>query len=636
MAVEKMSMVQVVGRLDRLDEMVRAMFGAASMQLVDAQRQIEQYSFTIDTGKENLTRTLDMNHVTAFERDDLWSNLLKKWSEVIGKRPERSARGALMNKEEAQALFSSFETLREEMQEMDKESEALETEAQSLRLFSSKEVELADLSDLVNFSYAYGTLTETGRRTIRGNYENIPAAVLHLGQTEGEEAYFMLYPTRLSEEIQRLKDSLNWKELSMPQVTQMTNEQRQAEIEEQRKKLLIRKEQAGRAFEEKKMEKKTLLAKLYETIVDEERIEQAKTYMARGRAYFYLAAWVPSRQVPSLQKALAPYEDRLVKVLSDEETALVPPTKLHNGPLVRPFEALIHMYGTPNYREIDPTAFFAWTYLLLFGAMFGDFGQGAVFALAGGFLLRHHRPNLGGVILRVGLSSMVFGLLYGSVFGNETLIPALVIKPFQNINTVLLTSIAFGVVLSSVSYVLGIVNRLRAGNLEEGLFGKEGVTGFVLYLSLIFAVLSGLHLVPLPTGLFVGLIILCLSLLLFKQPLANLLRKKRKLYDGEVGSYYVESGFSLIEALISIFSGVVSFIRVGAFAINHVGLFMAFETMGEMMGGSGHVAMLIVGNIVILGLEGLIVFIQSLRLEYYEMFSKYYVGDGHPFTQTNA
>nr|WP_072514978.1 V-type ATPase 116kDa subunit family protein [Ndongobacter massiliensis] len=636
MAVEKMSMVQVVGRLDRLDEMVRAMFGAASMELVDAQREIEHYSFTIDTGKENLTRTLDMNHVTTFEREDLWTDLLAKWPEVMGREPAESAKGALMNKEEAQALFSSFEALHEAMQNLDDEDAALEAEARSLRLFSAKEVELADLSDLVNFSYAYGTLTEAGRRTIRGNYENIPAAVLHLGQTEGEEAYFMLYPLRLAEEIQRLKDSLNWKELPMPQVTQMTNEKRQAEIEREREALRTQKEQARQTFEQKKAEKKTLLATLYATLVDEERIEQAKAYMAHGSAYFYLAGWVPNRQVAMLQRALLPFEDRLVKVLSDEETALMPPTKLHNGPLVRPFEALIHMYGTPNYREIDPTAFFALTYLLLFGAMFGDFGQGAVFALAGGFLLRHRRPNLGGVILRVGLSSMVFGLLYGSVFGNETLLPALLIKPFQNINTVLLAAIAFGVALSSVSYVLGIVNRLRAGDLEEGLFGKEGVTGFVLYLSLILAVLSGLGFIPLPTGLFIGLIGLCLALLLFKQPLANLLRKKRHLYEGEVGSYYVESGFSLIEALISIFSGVVSFIRVGAFAINHVGLFMAFETMGEMMGGSGQVAMLIVGNIVILGLEGLIVFIQSLRLEYYEMFSKYYVGDGHPFTQTNA
>ena len=76
-------------------------------------------------------------------------------------------------------------------------------------------------------------------------------------------------------------------------------------------------------------------------------------------------------------------------------------------------------------------------------------------------------------------------------------------------------------------------------------------------------------------------------------------------------------------------SSIISFIRVGAFAINHVGLFLAFKTLGEMVGSSGgNIAVLIFGNILILGLEGLIVFIQSLRLEYYEMFSKYYSGDG--------
>lgn len=135
----------------------------------------------------------------------------------------------------------------------------------------------------------------------------------------------------------------------------------------------------------------------------------------------------------------------------------------------------------------------------------------------------------------------------------------------------------------------------------------------------------------LPSGVLMALIIAALAGILFQEPLTNLLLHKRPLYRQAMGDYYVETGFSLLEALISIFSGALSFIRVGAFAINHVGLFMAFSTMGEMIGGAGNVAMLIIGNIVIIGLEGLIVFIQSLRLEYYELFGKYYVGDGKPF-----
>lgn len=118
--------------------------------------------------------------------------------------------------------------------------------------------------------------------------------------------------------------------------------------------------------------------------------------------------------------------------------------------------------------------------------------------------------------------------------------------------------------------------------------------------------------------------------MIFKKVLYQkfVLKQKTALPNG----YFIESSFSIVETIISIFSGTISFIRVGAFAINHVGLFLAFSTIGNMIGTkTGSIVMIIIGNIVILGLEGLIVFIQSLRLEYYEMFSKYYIGDGREF-----
>ncbi|NMR85280.1 ATPase, partial [Vibrio parahaemolyticus] len=94
----------------------------------------------------------------------------------------------------------------------------------------------------------------------------------------------------------------------------------------------------------------------------------------------------------------------------------------------------------------------------------------------------------------------------------------------------------------------------------------------------------------------------------------------------------IEGVFSLLETFLSMLSGTVSFIRVGAFALTHVGLFIAFETIGEMIGSAaGNAVVLIIGNLLILGLEGLIVFIQGLRLQYYELFSRYYKGDGKAF-----
>jgi len=132
------------------------------------------------------------------------------------------------------------------------------------------------------------------------------------------------------------------------------------------------------------------------------------------------------------------------------------------------------------------------------------------------------------------------------------------------------------------------------------------------------------------------LAVVLIFLVLFREPIANTIRH-RKLYDTTAGDYYVEAGFGLFEMLLGMLSNTLSFIRVGAFALTHVGLFMAFETLAKMVGGGfGGIIVLLIGNILIIVLEGLIDFIQCLRLQFYELFSKYYTGDGNEFMPLNT
>jgi V/A-type H+-transporting ATPase subunit I len=164
---------------------------------------------------------------------------------------------------------------------------------------------------------------------------------------------------------------------------------------------------------------------------------------------------------------------------------------------------------------------------------------------------------------------------------------------------------------------------------EEGLFGREGLAGFMFFLTLIFAVwVKATGSINVSIGLPIGIMGALLLVMVFKQPLAGLLTGHR-LYEESPGDYYIEAGFGVVETVLSVASNIISFIRVGAFALNHVGLYIAFATMAEMINSKvGGFLVLIIGNIMIIGLEGLIVFIQSLRLEYYELFSKYYSGYG--------
>jgi V/A-type H+-transporting ATPase subunit I len=292
------------------------------------------------------------------------------------------------------------------------------------------------------------------------------------------------------------------------------------------------------------------------------------------------------------------------------------------------------MYGIPTYNEKDPTPFFALSYMLLFGAMFGDIGQGFIIFI-GGLILKYIMKNrsFGGILSRLGISSMIFGLLYGSVFGNEEIIEHLLIKPMDSINTMLISAIVLGVALINIGYIYSLINLYTRRDLEEGIFGREGVVGYLFFWTLIVFVLDKvINFMGIPTLIYMLVLVALLLLMVFKQPLAHIIEGKKELYEDSPADYYIEAGFGVIETILSVLSNVISFIRVGAFALNHVGLYIAFATMAEMMNSQvAGVAVLIVGNIVIIGLEGLIVFIQSLRLEYYELFSKFYSGYGIPY-----
>jgi V/A-type H+-transporting ATPase subunit I len=197
----------------------------------------------------------------------------------------------------------------------------------------------------------------------------------------------------------------------------------------------------------------------------------------------------------------------------------------------------------------------------------------------------------------------------------------------------LISAIVLGIALINIGYIYSLINLYTRRDLEEGIFGREGVVGYLFFWVLIVFVLDKvINFIGVPTLVYMIVLAALLLLMVFKQPLAHIIEGKKELYEDSPADYYIEAGFGVIETILSVLSNVISFIRVGAFALNHVGLYIAFATMAEMMNSQvAGVAVLIVGNIVIIGLEGLIVFIQSLRLEYYELFSKFYSGYGIPY-----
>jgi V/A-type H+-transporting ATPase subunit I len=337
----------------------------------------------------------------------------------------------------------------------------------------------------------------------------------------------------------------------------------------------------------------------------------------------HLAGWVPAREVRGLEEKLREALTLPFHLSSrnprPDERRLVPTVPVRNR-LLEPFAMLVKQYGIPRYGEVDPTPLFAATFLLMFGSMFGDVGQGAVIAgLAWWFRAKLGRFYLFGVM--AGLSSVLFGFLFGSIFGYEHVLPALWMSPLQDPILMLTIALAWGVVFLVLACTLAIYNRLVIRNWSGAVFGHHGLVNLVFYLSLVWGglnVAGGLGFGVLPMALVIA-------------SLALLAWHGWRQLEAPVGEKVLVVFIETLETIIGYVSNTLSFLRVAAFSLNHVALAIAIFTLAEMMGAFGHLITVVLGNVFMIVLEGGIVMIQVLRLEFYEGFARYFSGDGHEF-----
>lgn len=361
--------------------------------------------------------------------------------------------------------------------------------------------------------------------------------------------------------------------------------------------------------------------------------------------YYILCGWMTEDDANAFLDEIKDDKNLLCMVEdSDNQVLHEPPTKLKNPKIVKPFEMFIRMYGLPAYNEFDPTIFVALTYAFIFGAMFGDVGQGLCLAIGGALLYHFKKIDVAGCIGCAGIFSTIFGFLYGSFFGFEDVLPALWLKPKEamatlpfvgTLNTVFVVAIAFGMFLILLTMVFHIINGFRAKDVEGTFFDTNGIAGLVFYgavVTVIFLFMTG-HTLP---GAIVLAVMFGLPLLVifFKEPLSKLAEHRSDAMPQGKGMFLLTSFFELFEVILSYFSNTLSFVRIGAFAVSHAAMMEVVLMLAGYEGGglgSTNWIVVVLGNLFVCGMEGLIVGIQVLRLEYYEMFSRFYKGSGKPF-----
>jgi len=296
------------------------------------------------------------------------------------------------------------------------------------------------------------------------------------------------------------------------------------------------------------------------------------------------------------------------------------PSKFANPRFLKPFERLVATYGLPPYRGIDPTPILAVVFPIMFGAMFGDVGHGAVLALAGALLAFHPRlrgkaGNIGEFLLYMGGASVVFGLLFGSAFGLE--FPPLWFRPSEEIMRFMVLCLGFGVGMLSLGVCLNILQSIRRREPLEATFGQWGVFSGIFYWGgLVFLLRYVRGEVPLKWAAFVFGLPLALMLL------GSLLWARKEAVEALMGP---------VEVVMGYLTNTISYVRIAAFGLTHAALMSSVFLIADMLPGETGLSAVVEGNLLVVALEGLVVSIQCMRLTYYEFFSKFFLEEGRSF-----
>ena len=399
------------------------------------------------------------------------------------------------------------------------------------------------------------------------------------------------------------------------------------------------------------------------------QIEDVTRRLESTELVYRITGWIPASETENYMKgldeltegriAIRAYEPfEVPSVMSGKEQV---PVKLKHGKFVKSFERMIFSYGSPVYGAIDPTPFVAVFFTILFGIMFGDFGQGLFFVLFG-ILMLCNVIKVGGwnkfapIFMAIGISSSIMGLLTGEFFGTETVLepfaewvtglfgtpraPILKLMPSADPKSIYVmfgifgVAVAIGFVINTCGLVLNIINNLGRKRYAEALLGKNGLAGAVFFwyvIALVLRIVLAKHAVA---AYDVIIILVSLFFAAFAEPFERALNHEKPLFENGFGTYVISGAVELIEVVSGYLSNTVSFVRVGAFALSHAVLNFTILTLTEMVGGPrsiGGIIVLIAGNALIIVLEGMIVAIQVIRLQYYEFFSKFFHETGKEF-----
>ena len=649
--IEKMKFLSITGPKADIDRVVNTYLSKYEIHLENALSEL--------TTVQNLTPFLEINpYKEALNTANLFCEELNSFAADTVKAETTQAAAQTMDVETALDTIRRIQT---DYQDLDKKRADLESQLntldESLRVIRPFRNLNFDISSILKFRFIHFRFGRIGKEYYQKFekyiYDNLDTIFIKCDEDDQYIWGMYFVPEPESQKVKAVYSSMHFEKIYMPDSYEGTAREAFEQLTQKRSLILS-------DFNTVSQKRNDFLISHCQEILaardaiarlsgnfDIRKLAACTKGKGENDIFYILCGWMTEKDAHSFQTDIKD-DSKIFCIIDGEddehiqpETHQQPPTKLKNPKLFKPFEMYINMYGLPAYNEMDPTWFVAITYSFIFGAMFGDAGQGLLLFIGGFLLYKFKHIALAGIISCAGVFSTIFGILFGSFFGFENLFPALWLRPMNNmmtvpfigkLNTVFIVAIGFGMGLILLCMIFNIINAWKAHDTEHIWFDTNSVAGLVFYGSATLSIALILTGHTLPGGIILFIMFgIPLILIFFKEPLTALVEKKSEIMPKEKGMFIVQGLFEMFEVLLSYFSNTLSFVRIGAFAVSHAAMMEVVLMLAGFESGHLNWVVVILGNLFVSGMEGLIVGIQVLRLEYYEMFSRFYKGTGRKF-----
>ncbi len=581
-------------------------------------------------------------HYAAFERRI--QNILQ----VLGLEEDEPAiteDTSLIETDVVEALISQIEqqvtTLSDELAEEHKQLKQLENTIHQLEPIANLDLDLSALHNTRYTMSMLGIILTDNLARLKTSLSRTPFVLLPLRQDGNKQVVWLTGARRDADILQRAARSAYLNPLNIPEDLNGSASKIVASLQAEKAEVQRRINALQTAKGDLRDSYAEQLHILLWRVRAGQMLARAISQYGKLRHTYVIVGWVPSLLLDELITQLKQTSRQImIESTPYKRSGSEPnvPVSLNNPGIAGAFQPLVTTYAQPSYKEIDPTLLMTLTFPFLFGVMFGDVGHGLLLFLLG-MLLSSRRVNalqgmagLGPIVTVCGLAATAFGFVFGSLFGDEEILTPLWVSPMHDIMQILAFAVVAGIVLLSIGFIVGVINAWFARDWGEFLFGHHGLTGLAFYWSFVgiaaSSMIAGFPIGMTPFAVLAGILAI---VVMFSDIFKKLVSGQRPLIEDGIGTYLVQVFFELFETALSLFSNSLSYVRVGAFAVAHGGLSSVIFVLAEMASasqGPGYWIVVVIGNLFIVGFEGLIVGIQTMRLEYYEFFSKFFHGSG--------